>query len=122
MTDKEMVKAIREEGYIGMDLPLYSKTKRQDYYGVDLIPELRVKVGKSLKVHGDTQNEKIIRYAKEMHGITSLEATNVLHIMSFTKRMSEIRRDPRYIVRQHWAMNSTTRWMVYEIEERDEKV
>jgi len=117
MEDRQMVTMLNEMGFYGIDLPTVSKLKRPEYYGIQLIPEARLALGSRIAPHEGTQNERIVEYAKKMRGITSLEATNVLHIMSFTKRMSEIRRDPRYIVKQKWQTNGKTRWMVYEIEE-----
>ena len=64
-----------------------------------------------------SQIKKILDYVEEKGSITSLDATNVLKIMSFTKRMSEIRRDPRYEVTQRWESNGVTKWMLYEIKE-----
>ena len=64
-----------------------------------------------------SQIKKILDYVEEKGSITSLDATNVLKIMSFTKRMSEIRRDPNYEVSQKWESNGHTRWLRYEIKE-----
>lgn len=63
------------------------------------------------------QSQKILDYVKEHGSITSLEATRDLLIMSFTKRMSEIRRDPGYEVSQEWESNGHTRWLRYFIKE-----
>ena len=64
-----------------------------------------------------SQIKKILDYVEEKGSITSLDATNELKIMSFTKRMSEIRRDPNYEVTQKWESNGHTRWLRYEIKE-----
>lgn len=64
-----------------------------------------------------SQIKKILDYVEEKGSITSLDATNVLKIMSFTKRMSEIRRNPNYEVTQKWESNGHTRWLRYEIKE-----
>ena len=64
-----------------------------------------------------SQIEKILNFVEEKGSITSLDATNVLKIMSFTKRMSEIRRNPNYEVTQKWESNGHTRWLRYEIKE-----
>lgn len=39
------------------------------------------------------QRTKILNYMKENKGITGLEATNILHIMDYRKRISEMRRN-----------------------------
>ncbi len=63
------------------------------------------------------QLSKILDYVKEHGSITSLEAIRDLFIMSFTKRMSELRRDPNYEVTQEWESNGHTRWLRYTIKE-----
>lgn len=65
-----------------------------------------------------SQNARIVEYAIRTGGITSFDATTKLFIMSFTKRMSEIRRDPRYEVTDKWVSNGLTRWKFYEIKEK----
>ena len=64
-----------------------------------------------------SQIEKILNFVEQRGSISSLEATNELKIMSFTKRMSEIRRNPNYEVTQKWESNGHTRWLRYEIKE-----
>ena len=119
MTDIERVEILKRCGFPGMDKELLSKCRYPERYGVQLIPDARRSLGELLRPNTKlTQNERIIEYAQKMGGITSFDATNILHIMSFTKRMSEIRRDPRYEVTQRWETNGHTKWMLYEIKER----
>ena len=118
MTDNEKVELLKQFGFFGMDLPLISKLKSPEYYGIQLTTDAKRCLGEiSRPDTKKTQNERIVEYAKKMGGITSWDATNILNIMSFTKRMSEIRRDPRYEVTQRWESNGRTKWMLYEIKE-----
>lgn len=39
------------------------------------------------------QRMRILNYMKQNGGITGLEATNILHIMDYRKRISEMRRN-----------------------------
>ena len=121
MTDQEKLEMLQRFGFFGMDLPTISKLKNPSYYGIQLTTDARRCLGETSRPDTKlTQNERIIEYAKKMGGITSWDATNILNIMSFTKRMSEIRRDPRYEVMQRWESNGHTKWMLYEIKERKE--
>ena len=118
MTDQEKLELLKQFGFFGMDLPLISKLKSPEYYGIQLTTDAKRCLGEvSRPDTKKTQNERIVEYAKKMGGITSWDATNILNIMSFTKRMSEIRRDPRYEVTQRWESNGRTKWMLYEIKE-----
>lgn len=63
------------------------------------------------------QTQKILDYVRQRGSITTLEATRELFIMSFPKRMSEIRNDPHYEVSQEWESNGHTRWLRYTIKE-----
>ena len=118
MTDNEKVELLKQFGFFGVDLPLISKLKSPEYYGIQLTTDAKRCLGEiSRPDTKKTQNERIVEYAKKMGGITSWDATNILNIMSFTKRMSEIRRDPRYEVTQRWESNGVTKWMLYEIKE-----
>ena len=69
------------------------------------------------KGKGMRQLSKILEYVKEHGSITSLEATRDLFIMSFTKRMSALRREPNYEVSQEWEINGHTRSLRYTIKE-----
>ena len=102
MTDTERVELLKRMGFGGMDETLISKLRR---------PDTKL-----------SQNERIVEYAINRGGITSYDATNILKIMSFTKRMSEIRKDPRYEVTQRWESNGHTKWMLYEIKEVENAV
>ena len=118
MTDNEKVELLKQFGFFGVDLPLISKLKSPEYYGIQLTTDAKRCLGEVSRPDTKlTQNERIVEYAKKMGGITSWDATNILIIMSFTKRMSEIRRDPRYEVTQRWESNGRTKWMLYEIKE-----
>ena len=118
MTDNEKVELLKQFGFFGVDLPLISKLKSPEYYGIQLTTDAKRCLGEVSRPDTKlTQNERIVEYAKKMGGITSWDATNILNIMSFTKRMSEIRRDPRYEVTQRWESNGVTKWMLYEIKE-----
>ena len=118
MTDNEKVELLKQFGFFGVDLPLISKLKSPEYYGIQLTTDAKRCLGEISRPDTKlTQNERIVEYAKKMGGITSWDATNILNIMSFTKRMSEIRRDPRYEVTQRWESNGVTKWMLYEIKE-----
>lgn len=122
MTDYEKVAALKRCGFIGMDETLISKVKRPELYGIQLTADAQRTLGELSRPDTKlTQNERIIAYAQRMGGITSWDATTILHIMSFTKRMSEIRRDPRYEVTQRWEGNGRTKWMLYEIKERKDE-
>lgn len=121
MTDIERVEILKRCGFPGMDKELMSKLRRPEYYGIQLTADASRSLGELLRPDTKlTQNERIVEYAMNRGGITSFDATNILHIMSFTKRMSEIRRDPRYEVTQRWESNGHTRWLLYEIKEREE--
>lgn len=63
------------------------------------------------------QTQKILDYVRDRGSITSLEATRELLIMSFTKRMSEIRQNPNYEVSQEWESNGHSKWLRYTIKE-----
>ena len=118
MTDNEKVELLKQFGFFGVDLPLISKLKSPEYYGIQLTTDAKRCLGEISRPDTKlTQNERIVEYAQKMGGITSWDATNILNIMSFTKRMSEIRRDPRYEVTQRWESNGVTKWMLYEIKE-----
>lgn len=120
MTDIERVEILKRCGFPGMDKQLMSKVRRPEYYGIQLTADASRSLGELLRPDTKlTQNERIVEYAMNRGGITSFDATNILHIMSFTKRMSEIRRDPRYEVTQRWETNGHTKWMLYEIKERN---
>lgn len=120
MTDIERVEILKRCGFPGMDKQLMSKLRRPEYYGIQLTADASRSLGELLRPDTKlTQNERIVEYAMNRGGITSFDATNILHIMSFTKRMSEIRRDPRYEVTQRWETNGHTKWMLYEIKERN---
>ena len=122
MTDIERVNILKRCGFTGMDKELMSKLRRPEYYGVQLTADASRSLGELLRPDTKlTQNERIVEYAMNRGGITSFDATNILHIMSFTKRMSEIRRDPRYEVTQRWENNGHTRWLLYEIKERTDE-
>ena len=119
MTDIERVGILKRCGFQGMDKELMSKLRRPEYYGIQLTADASRSLGELLRPDTKlTQNERIVEYAMNRGGITSFDATNILHIMSFTKRMSEIRRDPRYEVTQRWETNGHTKWLLYEIKER----
>lgn len=120
MTDQERLELLHSFGFYGVSLPILSMLKNPSYYGVELTTDAKRCLGEvSRPDTRKTQNERIIEYAQKMGGITSWDATNILNIMSFTKRMSEIRRDPRYEVTQRWETNGHTKWMLYEIKERN---
>lgn len=119
MTDTERAELLKKMGFGGMDETLISKLRRPDYYGIQLTADASRSLGEMMKPDTKlSQNERIVEFAMNRGGITSFDATNILHIMSFTKRMSEIRRDPRYEVTQRWETNGHTKWMLYEIKER----
>lgn len=119
MTDTERAELLKKMGFGGMDETLISKLRRPDYYGIQLTADASRSLGEMMKPDTKlSQNERIVEFAIRRGGITSFDATNILHIMSFTKRMSEIRRDPRYEVTQRWETNGHTKWMLYEIKER----
>lgn len=121
MTDIERVNILKRCGFTGMDKELMSKCRYPERYGVQLTADASRSLGELLRPDTKlTQNERIVEYAMNRGGITSFDATNILHIMSFTKRMSEIRRDPRYEVTSHWETNGITRWLLYEIKEKEE--
>ena len=122
MTDQERLELLHSFGFYGVSLPILSMLKNPSYYGVELTTDAKRCLGEVLRPDTrKTQNERIIEYAQKMGGITSWDATNILNIMSFTKRMSEIRRDPRYEVTQRWESNGITKWMLYEIKERTDE-
>ena len=122
MTDQERLELLHSFGFYGVSLPILSMLKNPSYYGVELTTDAKRCLGEvSRPDTRKTQNERIIEYAQKMGGITSWDATNILNIMSFTKRMSEIRRDPRYEVTQRWENNGHTRWLLYEIKERTDE-
>lgn len=119
MDEKEKLEILQRCGFGGMDLSLLSKVKKPDWYGIQLTADASRSLGEMMKPDTKlSQNERIVEFAMNRGGITSFDATNILHIMSFTKRMSEIRRDPRYEVTQRWETNGHTKWMLYEIKER----
>ena len=119
MGEKEKLEILQRCGFGGMDLTLLSKVKRPEWYGIQLTADASRSLGEMMRPDTKlSQNERIVEYAIRRGGITSFDATNILHIMSFTKRMSEIRRDPRYEVTQRWETNGHTKWMLYEIKER----
>lgn len=119
MSDQEKLELLHSFGYFGVDLPTLSKCKNPSYYAIQLVPDARRCLGEVSRPDTKmSQNERIVEYAKKMGGITSWDATNILNIMSFTKRMSEIRRDPRYDVTDKWETNGHTKWKLYEIKER----
>lgn len=121
MTDQERLELLHSFGFYGVSLPILSMLKNPSYYAIELITDAKRCLGEvSRPDTRKTQNERIIEYAQKMGGITSWDASNILNIMSFTKRMSEIRRDPRYEVTSHWETNGITRWLLYEIKERKE--
>ena len=118
MTDTERVELLKRMGFGGMDETLISKLRRPEYYGIQLTADASRSLGELLRPDTKlSQNERIVEYAINRGGITSYDATNILKIMSFTKRMSEIRKDPRYEVTQRWESNGHTKWMLYEIRE-----
>ena len=118
MTDKEKLELLLGFGFKGMSYPILSMLKSPDVYGIQLTTDAKRCLGEVSRPDTKlTQNERIVEYAQKMGGITSWDATNILNIMSFTKRMSEIRRDPRYEVTQRWENNGHTKWMLYEIKE-----
>ena len=119
MKDSEMVKVLQEHGFYGVDLPMVSKLKNPSYYGIQLTDEARRCLGIHAKPRKGTQTERIVEYCKRMGSITSYEASNFLNIMSFTKRMSELRRDPNYEISQKWESDGHTSWLRYEIHERE---
>lgn len=120
MSDAERLEILQRCGFVGMSLPLLSQVKNPAHYGIQLTSEAKRCLGELSRPDTRlTQNERIVEYAKKMGGITSWDATNILNIMSFTKRMSEIRRDPHYEVTQRWESNGHTKWMLYEIKERE---
>ena len=120
MTDKEKLELLHQFGFFGMDREMISKLKKPEVYGIQLTTDAKRCLGEISRPDTKlTQNERIVEYAQKMGGITSWDATNILNIMSFTKRMSEIRRDPRYEVSQRWETNGITKWMLYEIKERE---
>ena len=119
MDEKERLEILQRCGFGGMDLSLLSKVKRPEWYGIQLTADASRSLGEMMRPDTKlSQNERIVEYAMNRGGITSFDATNILHIMSFTKRMSEIRRDPRYEVTQRWETNGHTKWKLYEIKER----
>lgn len=119
MTDKEKLERLRSFGFYGIDREMISKLKKPEVYAIQLTTDARRCLGEiSRPDTKKTQNERIVEYAQKMGGITSWDATNILNIMSFTKRMSEIRRDPRFEVTQRWEGNGHTKWMLYEIKEK----
>lgn len=119
MDEKEKLEILQRCGFGGMDLSLLSKVKKPDWYGIQLTADASRSLGEMMRPDTKlSQNERIVEFAMNRGGITSFDATNILHIMSFTKRMSEIRRDPRYEVTQRWETNGHTKWMLYEIKER----
>ena len=123
MTDREKLELLHSFGFKGIDREMISKLKKPELYGVQLTTDAKRCLGEISRP--DTrlsQNERIVEYAQKMGGITSWDATNILHIMSFTKRMSEIRRDPRFEVTQRWESNGHTKWMLYEIKEVENAV
>ncbi len=119
MKDTEVVKVLQEHGFYGIDLPMVSKLKNPSYYGIQLTDEARRCLGIAAKPRKGTQIERIVEYCKRMGSITSYEASNFLNIMSFTKRMSELRRDPNYEISQKWESDGHTSWLRYEIHERE---
>lgn len=120
MSDQERLEMLHSFGFMGMSLPILSMLKNPSYYGLQLTTDAKRCLGEISRPDTKlTQNERIVEYAKKMGGITSWDATNILNIMSFTKRMSEIRRDPHYEVTQRWESNGHTKWMLYEIKERE---
>lgn len=119
MDEKEKLEILQRCGFGGMDLSLLSKVKKPEWYGIQLTADASRSLGEMMRPDTKlSQNERIVEFAMNRGGITSFDATNILHIMSFTKRMSEIRRDPRYEVTQRWETNGHTKWMLYEIKER----
>jgi hypothetical protein len=118
MKDTEVVKVLQEHGFYGVDLPMVSKLKNPSYYGIQLTDEARRCLGIAAKPRKGSQVERIIAYTRKMGSITSWEATNILNIMSFTKRISEIRRDPNYEVTQRWESDGHAKWLRYEIQEK----
>ena len=118
MKDLEMLKVLQDHGFIGADLPMISKLKKPEVYGIQLTDEARRCLGIAAKPRKGSQVERIIAYTKKMGSITSWEATNILNIMSFTKRISEIRRDPNYEVTQRWESDGHAKWLRYEIQEK----
>lgn len=120
MNDNERLEILQRCGFNGMDLTLLSKLKRPEYYGIQLTADASRSLGEMMRPDTKkSQNERIVEFAIRRGVITSFDATNILHIMSFTKRMSEIRRDPRYEVTDRWESNGLIRWKVYEIKERE---
>jgi hypothetical protein len=120
MDEKEKLEILQRCGFGGMDLSLLSKVKKPEWYGIQLTADASRSLGEMMRPDTKkSQNERIVEYAIRRGGITSFDATNILHIMSFTKRMSEIRRDPRYEVTDKWESNGLIRWKVYEIKEKD---
>jgi hypothetical protein len=119
MKDLEMLKVLQDHGFIGADLPMISKLKKPEVYGIQLTDEARRCLAIAAKPRKGTQTERIVEYCKRMGSITSYEASNFLNIMSFTKRMSEIRRNPNYEVSQKSESDGHTTWMRYEIHERE---
>lgn len=122
MNDSEKLEILQKCGFGGMDLTLISKLKRPEWYGIQLTRDAQRTLGEVSKPEGKMeQNARIIEYCKRMGSITSFEATNLLYIMSFTKRMSEIRRDPHYEVMQEWETDGHKKWLRYYIKERKEE-
>ena len=120
MDEKEKLEILQRCGFGGMDLSLLSKVKRPEWYGIQLTADASRSLGEMMRPDTKlSQNERIVEFAIRRGGITSFDATNILHIMSFTKRMSEIRRDPRYEVTDRWESNGLIRWKVYEIKEKE---
>ena len=121
MTDQERVEILRDHGFIGIDLPMISKLKQPDYYGIQLTDEaIRVLGAYAAPRTRMSQTDAILHYVDRMGSITSWEATNILNIMSFTKRMSEIRQMPGFIVSQKWESNGRSKWLRYFIERSEE--
>ena len=117
MKDAERVDILRAHGFTGIDLPMISKLKQPEIYGIQLTDEARRCLGIAARPKRSEQRQMILDYVERMGSITSLEATMVLQIMSFTKRMSELRRDPNYEVTQKWESNGHSKWLRYEIKE-----
>ena len=117
MKDAIMVETLREHGFTGMDLPLISKLKRPEYYGIQLTMDARSALGYTQSSRKDiSQADRMVAYMEKMDGITSWEAMNILGILSPTKRISEIRRMPGITVKQKWESDGKTRWMRWWIE------
>jgi len=119
MRDSEIVKVLQEHGFYGIDLPMVSKLKNPSYYGIQLTTEAQRCLGIAAKPRKGNQTERILEYVKRMGSITSWEATNILNIMSFGKRMSELRHDPHYTVTQKWESDGHVKWLRYEVHEQE---